>query len=60
MYCTTKILPHQRDAWPTFSNENDQASECRPEQVIRGDARVVVLGSGLGCMLDGGVADAEE
>ena len=34
---------------------------CRPERVNRGgDAGEVVLGSGLGCMLDGGAADAEE
>ena len=34
---------------------------CHPEQVTPGkDAGKVVLGSGLGGMLDGGVADAEE
>ena len=34
---------------------------CRPERLTRGgDAGEVVLGSGIGCMSDGGVADAEE
>ena len=61
MYCTPQILPHQRDGQLSVIKAIRPVNVCRPEQVTRGgDAGEVVLGSGVGCMSDGGVAYAEE
>ena len=60
MYCTPQILPHQRDGQLSVMKAIRPANVLSERVTRGGDAGEVVLGSAVGCMLDGGVADAEE